>query len=293
MELLSETPLAAWSTMMGLAGVRLWAFLVTISALGGLALYFGFGSILYGLYYVRRREDPESWKIQAKRFPSAKLHRWAISVAAGNLLLGGLISGTFIYYILHGGRTALYMDVGEYGWTYTIASTIVAYLLLEAAAYYTHRLFHNKRLFRRYHRFHHRLVAPTPFSTTTMHPVEFISFQATAFLPTFILPMWAGSFIALLIYVLMCNMVDHSGIDLVHRTPWLSSTRYHDDHHVHFHCNYGQSLTFFDRLHGTLRRRDRRYGAEVFGGRGTAKGAGEELDDGSGEDPYVDYYRRR
>ncbi len=292
MELLSDTSWVLWAEMMGLSGLRLWAFLVTVSALGGLVLYFGFGSILYALYYIRRRDEPESWKIQPKRFPPPKLHRWAMSVAAGNLLLGGLLTGTFAYAILHGAPTALYTDVDTYGWPYTILSTIVAYLLLEAAAYYTHRLFHNKWLFRRFHRYHHRLVAPTPFSTTTMHPVEFIAFQATAFLPTFVLPMWVGSFIGLLVYVLISNMVDHSGVDLVHRTPWMSSTRYHADHHVYFHCNYGQSLTFFDRFHGTLRRRDRRYGAEVFGGRGAAKG-GEGEADGASDDPFVDYDRRR
>jgi lathosterol oxidase len=43
---------------------------------------------------------------------------------------------------------------------------------------------------------------------------------------------------------------------------------FHDDHHVHFHCNFGQHLTLWDRMHGTLRRVNRRYGAEVFGGRG-------------------------
>ena len=31
----------------------------------------------------------------------------------------------------------------------------------------------------------------------------------------------------------------------------------------------------WDRLHGTLRRRHRRYGEEVFGGRGASSGAGE------------------
>ncbi|MCB9788498.1 MAG: hypothetical protein H6744_17590, partial [Deltaproteobacteria bacterium] len=41
-----------------------------------------------------------------------------------------------------------------------------------------------------------------------------------------------------------------------------------DDHHTQFHCNFGQHLMIWDRLHGTLRRQSRQYGAEVFGGRG-------------------------
>ena len=50
--------------------------------------------------------------------------------------------------------------------------------------------------------------------------------------------------------------------------PWMPSTFYHDDHHRYFHVNYGQHLTLWDRLYGTLRRHDRQYGIEVFGGEG-------------------------
>ncbi len=271
----------------GLTGLRLWALLVGICTLGGLVLYFGFGSILYGLYYVRRRHEPERWKLQPGRFTPKKLHRWAAGVAASNLALGGLLSGTFAFYVSQGGPSALYLDIAEYGWVYTIVSTVLAFIFLEAAAYYVHRGLHNRWLFRHIHRWHHRVVAPTPFTTTTMHPAEFVAFQATAFSMTFFLPLWAGSFIGLLIYVLIFNMLDHSGIAMRHTLPWQSSSRYHDDHHVYFHCNYGQNLIFFDRLHGTLRRRDRRYGAEVFGGRGAEPTQGRTSEE---DDPYVDYY---
>jgi lathosterol oxidase len=270
----------------GLEGARLWAALVTVSMLGGLVIYFGFGGLLYLRYYVLRRDDAAAWKLQARRFTPRKLHRWATSVAAGNLAIGGLLSGSYAYAISQGGPTALYLDVGEYGWTYTILSTVIGFVLLEAAAYYTHRALHGKWLFRHVHRWHHRVVAPTPFTTTTMHPAEFLAFQATAFLPTFFVPLWAGSFIGLLVYVLIFNIMDHSGIEIHHSLPWQSSSRYHDDHHVHFHCNYGQNLMLFDRFHGTLRRKDRRYGKEVFGGRG-APAEGETAPDGG--DPFVDY----
>jgi len=282
---------AAWLAASGLSGARLWAFLVTVATVGGLAVYFGFGSILYGLYYVRRRDDPASWKLQPKRFTPPKLHRWAISVAAGNLAMGGILTGTLAYWVSQGGPTALYLDVADYGWAYTIFSTALAFVLLDGIAYYVHRCLHIKWVFRHVHRWHHRVIAPTPFTTTTMHPAEFLALQATAFLPIFVLPIWVWSFIGLLVYVLIFNMMDHSGIDMRHWAPWQSSSRYHDDHHVHFHCNFGQNLTFFDRLHGTLRRRDRRYGVEVFGGRGRAGRAGDAAADDA-DDPYVDYYKR-
>ena len=39
----------------------------------------------------------------------------------------------------------------------------------------------------------------------------------------------------------------------------------------------------WDRMHGTLRRQNRTYGKDVFGGRGVPGGSGAELD------PYVRY----
>ena len=56
--------------------------------------------------------------------------------------------------------------------------------------------------------------------------------------------------------------------------PWQPPTRFHDDHHVHFHVNYGQNLSLWDWAFGTYRREGRVYGEAVFGGRGApASGA--------------------
>ncbi|MCA9710069.1 MAG: sterol desaturase family protein, partial [Myxococcales bacterium] len=253
---------------MDASGMQLWALMVTVAALGGLVVYFGFGGWLYLRYYVRRRDRADEWKIQPKRWVPDKLHRWGVRVAATNMALGGLITGTFAYLVHTRGISALYLEVDDYGWAYTVLSTVLMFLALEAAAYYTHRFLHGRWMFRHVHRWHHRVVAPTPFVTVTMHPVEFLMLQATAFLPVFLLPVHVVSFGALLVYVLVFNLMDHSGIRIAHWLPWHSSSSFHDDHHVYFHCNYGQILGVFDRVHGTHRRHGRRYGEDVFGGKG-------------------------
>ena len=68
------------------------------------------------------------------------------------------------------------------------------------------------------------------------------------------------------------------------RLPWQAPSNYHDDHHRYFHVNFGQHLTWWDRMHGTLRRKGRSYGVEVFGGRGAA---GDEA--ASGANDFVSY----
>ncbi len=276
------------STALGLTGsdYRLWAFMMVMSSLAGLVIYFGFGGVLYWRYYVKRKDEAEAWKLQPRRWLKPELERWAVRVAFGNLALAGLLSGSFAFYVMKGGYTTLYFDHSRYPIWWTVVSTVLCFIALEAAAYYTHRWLHNKWMFKHIHRWHHRCIAPNPFTTVTMHPVEFLLFQATAFIPVFTLPVHVASFVGLLIYVLVFNIMDHSGIRIVHKLPWQSSSAYHDDHHVHFHCNFGQNLMFFDRFHGTLRRKNRRYGEKVFGGKGEPNSSGE----GSGEvDEFYEY----
>ena len=83
-------------------------------------------------------------------------------------------------------------------------------------------------------------------------------------------------------------MVDHSGIDLHSWLPWQPPTRFHDDHHVHFHVNYGQNLGVWDCLFGTYRREGRVYGVDVFGGRGAPRPARGE----GAPARYVDYGKK-
>ena len=90
--------------------------------------------------------------------------------------------------------------------------------------------------------------------------------------------------IVVLVYVLTFNVIDHSGVDLRSRLPWQGPSRFHDDHHLYFHVNFGQHLMIWDRLHGTLRRQKRSYGREVFGGKGVPIS-----DEGKELPPFVEY----
>jgi Delta7-sterol 5-desaturase len=204
--------------------------------------------------------------------------RQALRLSVMNLSIGGLLSGTLIYGLTHGLQTPIYFDVSDYGWTYTLFGTVLYFLLVDVLAYYAHRLLHAKRFFKHVHSWHHRYVATTPWVVTAMHPVEFLFFQFVALAPIFVIPFHAASIIFVLVYTLAFNVIDHSGVKLSSIWPWQGPTTFHDDHHAHFHCNFGQHLSLWDRLHGTLRRKNSRYGVDVFGGRGVndAKGA---LDD--------------
>lgn len=165
-----------------------------------------FGSIAAGLlifhvtagyyhvrYYVLRRDDAASWKCQPNRWLRPEQQREAALLSSFNMTLGGTITGFLIYAMTQGWETPVYLTVGEYGWTYTILSTIGLFVANDAAAYYVHRALHFKPLFKRIHRHHHRYVATSPYVTTAVHPLELLALQTTSFLPLFFIPFWAFS----------------------------------------------------------------------------------------------------
>nr|WP_255216524.1 sterol desaturase family protein [Pseudenhygromyxa sp. WMMC2535] len=183
-------------------------------------------------------------------------------------MIGAVCGGTFTWYVLRDGWTALYFDPLEHGALWLVVSALVAFFMVDAGLYYSHRLMHQKWCFRYIHRWHHRYTAPVIFTTTAMHPAEFMIFQAVLLLPAFVLPIHWAVYVAVILYTYLIGMIDHSGIDVRWPLPLHSGNRFHDDHHIFFHCNYGHHTQLFDRLHRTVRRSDRRYGEDVYGGRG-------------------------
>ena len=249
------------------------------ASLFGLVIFHAVGWFYHYRYYVKRRDEAAEWKCQPERFLPPKLHRQAIWLASANMTIGGVITGIFVYAIQMGLPTRLYFDVGEMGWTYTILSAVGYFLIVDAGAYYVHRALHFKPLFKRIHRHHHRYVATTPFAAVAMHPVELMSLQAAAFAAIFVVPLHPAVIGVVMIYILIWNIVDHSGVKLDSIIAWQPPSAYHDDHHVHFHVHFGQPLMLWDRIHGTLRVAGRQYGKDIFGGRGVPMPAGARVKD--------------
>jgi lathosterol oxidase len=257
-------------------GWAAWIRLTAMAMAGGLVIFWIVAGYYHVRYYVLRRHEPAKWKCQPDRFLRAQQQRQAMALSTMNLAIGGLLSGTLIYGIQNAHVTALYFDVARYGWAYTLGGTVLLFVLVDGLAYYAHRALHGRFLFRHVHRWHHRYVATSPFVVTAMHPVEFLLFQSVTFLPLFVIPFHYLSAVAVFVYILVFNIIDHSGVRLRSRLPWQGPSMFHDDHHAHFHVNFGQCFEIWDRLHGTLRRAGRRYGADVFGGRGAPAGDGSD-----------------
>jgi lathosterol oxidase len=242
--------------------VKEWLWCVGISLLASVGSFWGVGGFLHYHYYVRRRGQAAGWKLQPERWLGRRQVRQAFALGSVNILAGALLGGTFAWQVARGGGAALYFDAARFGWAWLAASAVLGFVLIDAGLYYSHRLLHHRALFRYVHRWHHKFVAPIVFTTTAMHPIEFLVFFCVLLLPALVVPMYVGVYVALVAYTYLVGMVDHLGVRL--RLPLHGETSFHDEHHVHFHCNYGHHTTLFDRLHGTVRRRDRVYGEDIF-----------------------------
>jgi Delta7-sterol 5-desaturase len=241
---------------------------VAVAVAGGLGMYVGVGGLFELLYYRRRRGDAAAWKIQARRWPGPQARRRELVLGATNMTLASIGSGLFAYHVASGGASAIYFDLERHGVAFSIATAVLYLVVTDGALYWAHRTFHRPWLFRRIHRVHHRWTAPTAFTAAAMHPIELAVYQAIMLAPLLVLPLHVVGVVAVLIYQHTIALIDHSGVDLRSRLPWQPPPRFHDDHHVYFHVNYGQTLGVWDRMFGTWRRTGRAYGEHVFGGKG-------------------------
>jgi lathosterol oxidase len=244
---------------------------VACAVAGGLGMYFAIGGLLELLYY-RRRDDAAQWKLQPRRWPGPRARRREIALGVFNLTLGSIASGLLAHHVVTGGGTAIYLDLEHHGLAFTIASVLLYFVVTDGVLYWAHRLLHRRALFRLIHRVHHRWTSPTAFTAMAMHPLEFALYQAVMLVPLFFWPIHAAGLVAVLVYLNAIALLDHSGIGFGRKVPWQPPPRFHDDHHVHFHVNYGQTLGVWDRVFGTWRREGRTYGEHVFGGRGEGEG---------------------
>mgnify|MGYP000328931744 CR=1 FL=1 len=114
-----------------------------------------------------------------------------------------------------------------------------------------------------------------------------MTYECIAVLPLLIAPVYFAAAIFILLFNQIIALIQHSGVRMPPLLPFLPMTMFHDDHHHHFHVNYGQNLSLWDRLHGTVHQAGRRYGEHVYGGRGAAIDPGKPEPVSKGESPDI------
>jgi len=145
-----------------------------------------------------------------------------------------------------------------WGWPWFAISLVLMIVVHDTYFYWTHRLIHHPRLFRRVHLRHHRSNNPSPF---TAYSFDF----SEALVNVSFVPIWmvlvptdwpvTGFF---MLHQIARNTLQHSGYEIMPARrdgrpmfDWLTSVTHHDLHHAEAGWNYGLWFTWWDRLMGT------------------------------------------
>jgi sterol desaturase/sphingolipid hydroxylase (fatty acid hydroxylase superfamily) len=146
----------------------------------------------------------------------------------------------------------------QWGLAWFWASLVLIIIGHDAYFYWAHRLMHDPRLFRRFHRRHHKSMNPSPFTAYSFDLGE------AAIMGSFV-PLWmlivptqwpvVGLF---MLHQIVRNTLGHSGYELMPARAdgrpmfdFLTTTTHHDLHHAEAGYNYGLYFTWWDRLMGT------------------------------------------
>ncbi|NWG90920.1 MAG: sterol desaturase family protein [Parvularculaceae bacterium] len=151
-----------------------------------------------------------------------------------------------------------YDDPARFGWGYFWLSIAALIVLHDAWFYWTHRLIHDPRLFRRLHRLHHKSHNPSPFTAYSFDVGEAAINAAFMPLTLLVLPVSEFAIFLFLAHMIIRNAVGHSGYELFPAWrsgrpvfDWLTTVTHHDLHHAQAGWNYGLYFTWWDRLMGT------------------------------------------
>eukprot|EP00928_Gymnodinium_smaydae_P073820 TRINITY_DN5694_c0_g2_i4.p1 TRINITY_DN5694_c0_g2~~TRINITY_DN5694_c0_g2_i4.p1 ORF type:complete len:258 (-),score=11.39 TRINITY_DN5694_c0_g2_i4:149-922(-) len=249
--------------------LRAWVLATTFTAWLSIGSFIPFAK-LYDWYYARApgmrcQPDKTHSTIGLWSRKEVRLTVFNLAIAA---CLTTCIGISHIYRSQSGSlpHDKIYFDVPRHAtdWAYILGSTVVFFLWIDIWAYLAHRALHFPALYRTVHKVHHTFKQPTAFSALALHPFDMLLLQGGIYVGLYVMPLHCSAVALNFLYIHYHNVIDHSGVYCESWFPWQPSSLYHDDHHRYFHCNYGQTLTLWDRLGGTLYSAKKTYSEKTF-----------------------------
>ncbi len=211
--------------------------------------------VMWAIVWLLMRTNWKSRKIQARQATAPEIRREFLAS----------VQSCFVYvavtvFVVWGKESGILKDIDHsYGLAIDLAILAAIIIAHDAWFYWAHRIMHHQRLFKTFHRHHHRSITPTPFAAYSFALPE-------AVVMALFVPIWQF-FVAtpglilftFLNFQIIRNVMGHAGVELMPRwwlstplTRWLNTTTHHDLHHAgSFTHNYGLYFTWWDRMMGT------------------------------------------
>ncbi len=179
---------------------------------------------------------------------------WSLASAA----IYGIPAGVVAWGWQTRGWTRIYTDPAAYPLWWMPASVLLVLALHDTWFYWTHRLFHDPRLFQAVHAVHHRSRPPTAWAAMSFAPIEAVSGAVVIPALVFVIPIHVAMLGLVLGIMTLMGVTNHMGWELFPRWlvhgpagRWLITASHHERHHDRYRCNYGLYFRVWDRLCGT------------------------------------------
>jgi len=231
-----------------------------------LPIGFLFFIICYSLdyyFYKIKKKNYKDWKIQHK-FEEENKKYIAIKMSYLNIFL---LSIYFSFLTILNNKIPIfkiYTNFHNCSSIYWYFSIISYFIYLDFAAYSIHRILHFPYLYKNIHKYHHLFQQPTPFVSLALHPIEYFSLVNASLIYLIFIKTHINVVIINLLFIFIFNILNHSGIYFDSGLIMECSSKFHDDHHRYFHLNYGQSLSIWDIIFKTIRKKNIKYSKNKF-----------------------------
>lgn len=179
-----------------------------------------------------------------------KDRKWVISTLICNILVTSL--GFKLYQL-----QLIRIDFST-SFVSSVSDTLLLIILMDFFMFCFHYLAHNLKWFYPIHKLHHTHINTNVYSLFVLHPIETLGF---GFIWLILISAFQFNYISLIIYLflnLMYGIFGHLQKNLFpafwHKnfmTKWISTTKFHGDHHKNEAHNFGFYFTIWDKIFKT------------------------------------------
>jgi lathosterol oxidase len=152
----------------------------------------------------------------------------------------------------------VYADPAARGWAYFAFNVVALVVAHDAWFYWTHRMMHRPRAYRRLHRLHHRSNNPTPWTSYSFDIGEAVVNAVYLPIALALMPTSVPAAFIFTAHMMLRNAIGHCGYEVFPAKRdgrplfgWLTTVTHHDLHHARAGTNFGLYFTFWDRIMGT------------------------------------------
>jgi len=220
--------------------------------------YFVIAGLAFLICYVLLKRRISFRKIQAK-FPMRGDYQREILYSVCTIFIFSLVPVIMLHTPIRG-YTQYYAHISDHSLLYFWLAFPVMFVIHDAYFYFTHRLMHHPKLFKAFHRLHHRSTNPSPWTAFAFSPAEAVVEAGIFALLLFVMPLNSWHLFGFFLFQMLYNVYGHLGWELYPRGfnrhwlgRWINTSVNHNQHHKYFNGNYSLYFLWWDRLFGTLR----------------------------------------